>query len=105
MWIGRTPAEAVQKFIDSLTNTLRRVTDAPLVVSGYYSRPTPHSATFKWGPAPLRGQVPLSLVVRHSYLVAEAVESRGQNWVSAAHDQGPHSDRSGRVRGGAATSN
>ncbi len=78
---GRTPAVAVNNFLEPLQQTLDCVTNGVIDVSGgYYVRDEPHLATLNGGlPARLftRYDPPLALTVKMHCRVVEATGARG----------------------------
>lgn len=78
---GRTPPEAVQRFLDSLQRSLSCVTGAVLnPKGGYHPSEFPHPLTLGSGlPVELGGGSGLAMAVRQQYRIAER-PSRHEPW-------------------------
>jgi hypothetical protein len=76
---GRTPAEAVQNYLDPLQRAVSCITDEVINVSGgYYVRDKPHLATLGRGlPVRLRAQQNLALILSQHYRIVEGEGERG----------------------------
>jgi len=83
---GRTPAEAVQNFVDPLQKAPSCVTNAVLTVRGGYDVGRLHAVSIGTEPgyAQLRGPRPLILEIVHHYRVIEDDTVRGPHKVSTA---------------------
>jgi len=75
---GRTPAEAVQNFLDPVQKALSCVCHAVVNVhGGYHPSTQPHVLTLGDGsPAPLAGNTPLGLSVIQQYRVIQGTSAR-----------------------------
>jgi hypothetical protein len=83
---GRSPAEAVNAFLEPLQQTLSCVSRAVLdVAGGYWVAAEPHGLTINGGlPAPLRSNHGLGLIVQQQYRIVEAEGDLGPWRISTA---------------------
>ncbi len=78
---GRSPADAVHAYSEPLRRALSCLTDAVLIVSGYYPREEAHVAALAEGRyVPLPGASQLSLAIAQHYRIVETDDPERGPW-------------------------
>lgn len=87
---GKSPAEAVQNFLDPIRKSFSCVTNAVAQVGGgYHLSPLPHGLTINDGlPVKLHCDHDVALIMRQQYVIVEAV-GRFETWRSWSHGGPP----------------
>lgn len=80
---GKTPAEAVNNYLASLQRAISCITNGVLQVSGgYHVADRPHTLAFNPNPAPILGDLGLTITILQRYRIVEDEPPRGPYKVS-----------------------